>query len=196
MKFTLPVIAGLATLAIALPQDVRSPQDTVVYFDENHQYAPNGTHGFIEIDGVMTALDLTTPDVIHEEHIIRKPLGPDSSFNVSIGLAQGGGDLDKRADGHCSMFFGCKNEYILVKGNLWSYWTTRYGSGYALNGPSASETIDADSTTLIRSFGGLAFSHNTKKAGCHIRFELRSCRIDVPTERGQNNELSVDGSIN
>ncbi|KAF9890387.1 hypothetical protein FE257_006055 [Aspergillus nanangensis] len=185
MKLILSSIVALAaTLTTALPRDTPSATPkNVVYLDAKHPHAPNGTHGFLELDGALQALDLSSPDVIHEEHAIRKPLGPDSSFNVTIGGADpNGGDLDKRQEGYCSMYFGCRNQYILVKENLWSFWTVHYGDGDALNGRSGWEDHYADSTSMIRSFGGQVYASNTKKSGCHITFDLQGCYIDVPTQ--------------
>ncbi|KAF9886546.1 hypothetical protein FE257_011318 [Aspergillus nanangensis] len=186
MRFINLGLLAMASSAMAMPKDdQRSKMDAITFVRaEDDPYKPNGTHAWIKVDGVMQTIDLTTPDVIRENGLIRKPLGPNSYLNSSsTGLPDSSqsGDLEKRQEGYCSQYFSCNNEYIYVNGNLWSYWTTRYGSGYALDGRKSGWTTVNAGTSEIRAYGtALAWSYNEVYAGCHIQFDLNGCTIDVP----------------
>lgn len=191
MRFIDIGILAMAPCALAMPQDAQNKIDAQRKIDaitshhkDNDPFKPNETHAFIKVDGDVQVLDLTTDDVIREEHVIRKPLGPDSFFNSSVSMLapSEAGDLSKRQEGYCSMYFGCRDEYITVQGSLWSYWVTRYGSGEALGGRRSGWTSVDATGSEIRTFGsGQAFSGNSVYSGCHIQFDISNCHIDVPS---------------
>lgn len=184
MKAFYAVLAANLATVLALPQDAIQINSTIVQ-DDFEKTLFNETHAFVTIDGVKQMLDLTTPDVIRENGLIRKPLGPGSFLTNSTEphpdfVARGIHERSTCGDGCCSQYFSCNNEYIIVRDSLWSYWRTPYGAGLPLNGRSGWWTVDG-ATSFITAIGsGLGFSHNTVNSGCHIRFTMRGCHINIP----------------
>ncbi|KAH8812163.1 hypothetical protein F5884DRAFT_898481 [Xylogone sp. PMI_703] len=187
MKSISTVIFTLVTAVMAMPHDLSSSPDNIIVQWNIDHLMPNDTHAFIEVDGIMQTLDLTTPDVIRENGIIRKPIGPNHFLNASTephpDFETSG--LQKRdcrtGDNCCSQYYSCNNEYIQVNQYLWSNWYTAPGTGLPLNGQSGYVTVNAPGSTVTGFNNALVFSYNEAGGGCHIQFTLNNCQVIVPT---------------
>jgi hypothetical protein len=116
---------------------------------------------------------LDGPDVIHENGIIMKPLGPNAAVNVSTtGLSA--------RDLECSAYFNCHNMHIVIPGGkqLWSNIHIPIGGGKESGGKEGSH-FNITNSRIYAIRGGTVFGLNRVGPGCYLEFQVHGCEIDV-----------------